>query len=121
MRKLNCSKCNGMIEPSRMGKQSYCKSCHAEYMRNTRPKHSELPEEARIKANARSYLHVYVKRGKVIKHPCEVCGSERSEAHHNDYSKPLQVHWLCREHHLKLHETEKVKQNYRYPSQSYPS
>lgn len=53
--------------------------------------------------NARSYLHVYVKRGKVKKGPCEVCGSLDVEPHHDDYSKPLQVHWLCRTHHLELH------------------
>lgn len=106
MRKFNCSKCNNMIEPSRMGKQAYCKSCHAAYMRATRPKHSELPEPARVKANARSYLHVYLKRGKILRQNCEICGSERSEAHHDDYSKPLQVVWLCREHHLMLHKNE---------------
>lgn len=121
MRKLNCSKCNNLVEPSRMGKQGYCKACHAEHMRNNRPKHCELPEEARKKANARSYLHVYVKRGKVDKKPCEVCGCERSEAHHEDYSKPLQVHWLCRDHHLQLHKEEKITSTYRYPSQVSPS
>lgn len=89
-------------------------------MRNNRPKHSELPEPARKKANARSYLHVYVKRGKVDKLPCEICGSERSEAHHEDYTRPLQVHWLCRDHHLELHEAMKASQKALLPSQISP-
>lgn len=117
MRNPYCCKCGGLIEITRIYKQGYCKSCHAEHMRNNRLKHSELPEPARKKANARSYLHEYVKRGKVMKYPCEVCGSERSEAHHEDYSKPLEVHWLCREHHLELHESRKA---INLPSQAAP-
>lgn len=116
----NCSKCGNPLEITRLFKQRYCKSCHAENMRNNRPKHSELPEPARRKANARSYLHVYVKRGKVQKGLCEVCGSERAEAHHEDYTKPLEVHWLCRDHHLELHEAQKANQKMRYPSQAAP-
>ena len=54
---------------------------------------------ARMKANARSYAHVYIKRGKLKKGICEVCGSADVEAHHDDYTKPLAVRWFCRLHH----------------------
>lgn len=101
-RKKNCSKCGKEIENSRVGKYAYCKSCHAEYMRLNRPKHSELSESARLKSNARSYIHVYIQRGKVEIKGCEICGAP-AECHHDDYSKPLEVHWLCRDHHLELH------------------
>lgn len=102
-RKHTCAKCNTPIEESRKGKQSYCLSCHRKYMRDHRPKHSELPEQARIKANCRSYLNVYIRRGRIIRGPCEVCGSLNVHAHHDDYSKPLQVRWLCKPHHQLLH------------------
>lgn len=35
--------------------------------------------------------------------PCSVCGATRGEAHHDDYSKPLDVVWLCRTHHWARH------------------
>ena len=73
------------------------------YMRKNRPKHSELTDEQRKKANCRSYTNEYVRRGKIIKQPCSVCGAINSEAHHIDYSKPLLIEWLCRKHHLEHH------------------
>lgn len=41
-------------------------------------------------------------RGTLTRKPCEVCGDINSESHHPDYSKPLEVHWLCRAHHQSL-------------------
>lgn len=102
-RKTTCCKCNKEIEESRKGKYGYCKSCHAESMRRTRPIHSKLKDDARKKINARAYLHVYVKRGIVTKLPCKICGNPDTQAHHNDYSKPLEVEWFCRSHHLEFH------------------
>lgn len=40
-----------------------------------------------------------VRDGRLVKQPCEVCGVAKVEAHHNDYSKPLEVRWLCNLHH----------------------
>lgn len=92
---MKCSKCEN---ETRVG-QRYCNACHAAYMRANR----KLPEgEARMRANARSYAKVYLKRGKIIRQPCRDCGAE-AQMHHPDYSKPLEVIWLCREHHLAEH------------------
>ena len=44
-----------------------------------------------------------VRDGRLVRLGCEVCGSERSEAHHDDYTKPLDVRWLCRRHHADAH------------------
>lgn len=98
-----CSKCNCELEPTRTGKQRYCKKCHADNMKQSRPNYSGLTDEQRLKSNARAYLRVYIKRGKIVKHPCSVCGDKNSQAHHEDYSKPLEVSWYCRKHHLEHH------------------
>lgn len=90
-------KCGNQSRPG----QRTCWTCHAEYMRNFRKTRFLTPSE-RFKMNCRSYLHVYIRRGKIAKKPCEVCGNPEAESHHQDYSKPLDVRWLCRVHHLEL-------------------
>lgn len=100
-----CSKCGGDLG-DRYKKQRYCKKCHAANMRETRPKHSLLPDEARKKANARAYANVYQRLGKIKKQPCAICGDSNSQKHHPDYNKPLEVIWLCRPCHLKTHKNE---------------
>lgn len=45
-----------------------------------------------------------VRKGLLTKGACEVCGSKtRIHAHHDDYSKPLEVRWLCAHHHTEWH------------------
>lgn len=84
--------------------QRLCLACHAAYIREWRKSHALKPEERR-KMNARSYAHTYLKRGKLEKLACELCGSVNSQMHHPDYSKPLEVTWLCRVCHLNWHRT----------------
>ena len=43
-------------------------------------------------------------RGELIPCPCENCGAtDKTEAHHDDYSKPLEIRWLCKSCHMRLH------------------
>lgn len=83
-------------------RQRYCLECHARYMREWRRYHP-LTAEARKHSNCRAYARVYLKRGKIKRRPCEVCGARETEMHHTDYDKPLVINWLCRECHLNLH------------------
>lgn len=55
------------------------------------------------KIEAQTKLRIAVKKGIVKKLPCEVCKSENSQGHHPDYTKPLEVIWLCAVHHTKTH------------------
>lgn len=44
-----------------------------------------------------------LKRGELERRPCAVCGSSSVEGHHHDYTRPLEVTWLCKRHHLDAH------------------
>ena len=95
-----CSRCGAPCD--RAGR--YCKACHAADGRERRRRVPRtLTRDAAHKAHARSITHVYVKRGKVAKWPCECCGRLEAEAHHLDYDTPLVVRWLCRPCHLHAH------------------
>jgi hypothetical protein len=37
-----------------------------------------------------------IRAGRIMKAPCESCGNEKAQAHHDDYDKPLDVMWLAR-------------------------
>jgi hypothetical protein len=56
------------------------------------------------KVKARRAVEHAIKKGKLEKLPCSVCGSfYRTHGHHEDYSKPLDVNWLCATHHAARH------------------
>jgi hypothetical protein len=44
-----------------------------------------------------------IRTGKIKRKPCEICGYQPANAHHDDYSKPLEVRWLCDKHHREAH------------------
>ena len=48
-----------------------------------------------------------LRSGKLKRQPCEICGKEKTVAHHDDYSKPLEVRWLCYSCHRKLHDQKR--------------
>ena len=59
--------------------------------------------EIRAKDLARRSVYRAIKSGKIIRMPCERCGEQKVEAHHDDYSKRLEVRWLCIKHHNLQH------------------
>lgn len=82
-----------------------CTSCHNAYQRARRPNHSDLPEPARRRANARAHANIAQRRDQLVPQPCEVCGVEPAEKHHDDYAKPLEIRWLCPTHHRAHHRS----------------
>lgn len=80
--------------------------CHNRAMQEHRRRVPLTPEQ-RLRSNARAYLHVYLRRGKVRRGPCIFCGEPSTQAHHEDYSKPLEVTWVCDFHHRALHSFDR--------------
>ena len=69
----------------------------AEYQRRGREKNPG-------KDRARRMLNYHLRAGNITRQPCEVCGSiDGIEAHHDDYSRPLNIRWLCFRHHRMEH------------------
>jgi hypothetical protein len=73
------------------------------------PKPRPIQTEAEGKRRAHNILHGAVHYGKVIKpDACERCGTKgRVEGHHHDYTKALDVEWLCRSCHVAHHVAER--------------
>jgi hypothetical protein len=80
-----------------------CKSCHNAAMRRWRALNPPTDRDRKA-SRARAYAHSYLRRGKLERRPCAICGDPRSFMLHDDYDKPLQVTWLCRRHHVRMHQ-----------------
>lgn len=84
-----------------------------EYMKTYRKKDSykRMQREAQKrwasrnpeKIKAKTLVNYAIEIGKLTRQPCEICGEVKSHAHHEDYSKPLDVRWLCSLHHSQQH------------------
>ncbi len=66
-----------------------------DYQKNYRTKNAH-------KIRARRAVFSALRNGTMIRKNCLLC-SNTAEAHHEDYSKPLDVIWLCKVHHEKRH------------------
>jgi hypothetical protein len=97
----------GKIVHSRANK-SYCKTLKGK--KATRKKYEVQKENHPEKEKARVALNDAVRVGKIKKGLCVICKSNKVEAHHPDYQKPLDIIWLCKDHHTKLHNINNGEQ-----------
>lgn len=67
--------------------------------------------EKRAKIDARTNARRAIREGRLFREPCEVCGAAEVHAHHDDYSQPLNVRWLCPAHHRDHHAAERALQH----------
>lgn len=115
-----CAKC-GIEKPMNLfysdkskknGLSSYCALCLSIAKRN-RVRNLEPDDRRKARKNynaANQEKHSAWKKveramlsGRIIKMPCEKCGSKDAHAHHDDYSLPLDVRWFCGVHHRQHH------------------
>lgn len=119
---------SGMTD-GRLGK---CKDCTKEDMRvhrikNPRPREYDreryrndpkrrkaAAENARRwnRRNPEGYRAHYltsnaIRDGRLKRQPCKKCGNKKSHAHHEDYSRPLDIMWLCPICHQQKHAAER--------------
>jgi len=83
------------------GQKGKCRHCYNQYKKAYLEVDINLiKQSARIKANRA------LSKGLIIKQDCAICGTQESEMHHHDYSKPLDVNWLCHPCHSEFHALE---------------
>lgn len=125
-----CSQC-GMTLPldsfyrdrrASTGRDARCKVCqrkasqawrlrnpdHALWTRESNPERNRLYKRTplqRQRNKARAFTRQALRVGVLTRPPtCSSCGATgRIESHHEDYSKPLEVTWLCRPCHIQRH------------------
>lgn len=119
----SCGRCGRVLALSEFNKDRYTKSglrsqCR-DCMTAERSDRSEYYKEWRQRPSVRAWYRNYRRDGSVsekikrdarnaarvlVRLPCEICGNEVAQAHHDDYSKPLDVRWLCTTHHAEWHK-----------------
>jgi ribosomal protein S27AE len=57
----------------------------------------------KAKSLAHAKVSLAIKTGNLMQMPCQKCGDQNAQAHHDDYSKPLNVRWFCPKHHAEHH------------------
>jgi hypothetical protein len=62
-------------------------------------------EENPVAYRAQTAVGNAIRDGRLFKEPCAICSETKVHAHHKDYSKPLEVVWLCARCHHRLHAT----------------
>lgn len=70
----------------------------AKNFKNSQAWRQEFPSRRR----AQGMVQHALRSGKMKKQPCWVCG-ESAIANHPDYDSPLDVVWLCQQHHKQAH------------------
>jgi len=113
-RKPECKKCNNergraYVKANKEKRKAWRRQ---HYLKNlSREKEAAKQYHLTHKDGHRAHAKVgYATRaGHLTPKPCEVCGTiDDVHAHHDDYSKPLDVRWLCRSHHLRLHARQRI-------------
>lgn len=103
------------------GRLNFCRSCVCERVKAHRTANADRIRQydrdrgfrprLRQKQKAADTLNAAIRNGSLARQPCERCGAtEKIDAHHEDYSKPLDVVWLCKPCHGLRHR--EISQEY---------
>lgn len=87
-------------QQSRAFKEWYSKNKEKYFLKRNTPEYVAKEKTRYLSKKA-------LKQGRFKKSPC-FCGKV-ADIHHPDYSKPLEIIWLCKNHHSQLHNGSLVK------------
>lgn len=79
--------------------KKYYEDHKSEFIERAKRSIKRYPNERR----AHSIVNKHLSLGKIERRPCEICGNPKTDAHHDDYNKPLDIRWLCRKCHADWH------------------
>lgn len=91
-------------EYERRREEIYFAKPEARKRRNARASSYAKAEKNQIQVIARRKVRNEIVAGRLKRGLCEVCGVAKTQAHHDDYSKPLAIRWLCVQHHADHHK-----------------
>lgn len=91
-------------------RRQYYQDHHEEIRRYFRRYRQDNPS----KVKAQNVVNSLVRNGTITRpDTCSACGGGgRIEAHHDDYSKPLDIQWLCRSCHRR-HHVNQIRTNHK--------
>jgi len=100
------------VEKNREKHNSYTRKYKEKNKEKIKLANKKYERENPEKVRAHHYLNNRIHRGLIKRgESCEICGAEGYvEAHHDDYSKPLDVIWCCKKCHWKLDEARREKE-----------
>lgn len=107
-----CKACKREIHKARYwadpeaGRQRYRDWYAANSEQERARSHGRRRNHERAKWLARRAVNDAIKCGRMKRQLCEVCGDPNTHGHHDDYSRPLDVRWLCPKHHAAVHAGE---------------
>jgi hypothetical protein len=87
-----------------VGRRAQSKRYRERYTPMIVEKNRRYAEQNPEKIKARREVAKALKSGILKKGECKMegCDSKKVQAHHHDYSKPLDVEWACSKHHAEL-------------------
>jgi hypothetical protein len=100
VKSIKCSSCGTTALSEKSQMEGVCRKCNKSQAKATKKAARDVVQKA---------VNLAIEDGTLKRQPCETCGSNdggpgpRTTAHHDDYSKPLDVRWMCASCHTKMH------------------
>jgi len=95
-----CDNLNRLKYPERKGRST---KRYLQMKEKIKALNNEYKKKYPERIKAHGIYRKALKQGLIVKKPCQECGNPKSMGHHEDYSKPLEVWWLCARHHRLWH------------------